>query len=248
MFTENGLWMPWPVGRDPAAVKRDTGIQEEEMSMLLSDKTVSHRCALASAVLVVALGIAASASSKQPFTVKGEYVEGCSCMGVCPCELTGLMDGCQGLGVIAIASGSYMGKDLSGSRIAYATVPGQWVRLYVEPRSRAQTTAVEAYARAVYSAFGKIESIREARVKMAGHDGRYNVTVDGGKVASFTTVPVLGGDNRTPIVHSNVKDPVIHSVMQGKTVAGAYHDGKRSFTLKGTNSYFNNHISSSGKV
>lgn len=201
---------------------------------------------------VVALGLGAILSGvavgKQPFTMKGSYVEGCSCMGVCPCELTGLMNGCLGLGAVTVTSGTYMGKDLSGARIAYAVAPGSWVRVYTQPKSKGQSAAVQAFARAVYSGFGKIESVRDANVQMTGSGGKYVVKVDGGKVASFTTVPVLGGDNRTPIVHSNIKDPLYHTVMQGKTVSGMYHDGKRSFTLKGSNSYFNNRIDAKGTL
>ena len=59
---------------------------------------------------------------------------------------------------------------------------------------------------------------------------------------------VLGGDQRTPIVISNIHDPVHPTVMQGQTVSGTYHDGTRSFTLKGTNSYFTDRMKSKGKL
>lgn len=196
----------------------------------------------------VAPALSIPASAKQPYNVRADYVEGCTCMGVCPCEQTGVMDGCQGLGAIALKQAKYMGKDISGAKIAYATVPGKWVRLYVQPKTPAQSAAVRAFARANYAMFGKVEVLRDARVQMNGKNGKYSVKVDGGKVASFNTVPVLGGDGRTPIEHKNVKDPMIHTMMQGKTVAGTYHDGDRSFTLKGSNSFFNNHIVAKGTI
>ena len=59
------------------------------------------------------------------------------------------------------------------------------------------------------------------------------------------TLPQL---NRTPITISNIHDAVHPTVMQGQTVSGTYHDGTRSFTLKGTNSYFTDRMKSKGKL
>jgi hypothetical protein len=50
------------------------------------------------------------------------------------------------------------------------------------------------------------------------------------------TEPLLGGDGKTPIVHSNT---AIGTVMQARTVKGSFHDGDRSFVLEDSNSYFN---------
>src|SRR5947209_8431535 len=99
----------------------------------------------------------ASAGDKQDYNVAGEWVEGCSCTGICTCEMTGLEMGCAGVGAMKLASGSYMGTDLSGVKIAYATMPGHWVRLYVDAANSEQRKAAEAFARAVYTPFGKIE-------------------------------------------------------------------------------------------
>jgi hypothetical protein len=184
---------------------------------------------------------------KQDFTVDGEYVEGCSCMGVCPCELTGVKSGCQGVGALKLTSGSYMGTDLSDVKIAYATLPGTWVRLYVDA-SDAQRPAAEAFGKAVYAPFGKIEAVKPAKIAFEGEDGKYTVSVDGGRTMQLSTVPVMGGDNKTPIAHSNTKDLLNPTFLQGKTVSARYHDGRHSFTLKDTNSYFNNQMHSSGKV
>ena len=42
--------------------------------------------------------------------------------------------------------------------------------------------------------------------------------VDGGKTMKFVTEPLLGGDKRSPIVHSNIDNPILPTVYQGKTV------------------------------
>src|SRR5258708_4898747 len=105
-----------------------------------------------------------AAPEKQDFTVSGSYFEGCSCMGVCPCEVTGVKMGCAGVGVFSVTSGTYNGKDLSGAKIAYATVPTKWVRLYIDAPTEESRTAAKAFGKAVLSAFGPIESTKNAKV------------------------------------------------------------------------------------
>jgi hypothetical protein len=210
------------------------------------------RSALTAAVLLgvtASLGPrAAQAQEKQPFTVSGSYVEGCSCSGPCPCELTGVAHGCSGVGGVSIATGSYMGTDLAGAKIAYATAPGDWVRVYVDAANPAQREAATAFAKAVFGPFGKIEEVKPAKIDLSGSEGHDTLSVDNGNIMQLTTEPVLGGDNRTPIAIHNIKDPLHPTVMQGKTITGSYHDGDHSFTLKDSNSYFNDHVKSKGKI
>ena len=191
---------------------------------------------------------AARAQGKQSYNVSGTFVEGCSCSAPCPCELTGVMHGCDGVGGMTIASGSYMGTNLAGAKIAYASAPGEWVRLYVDAANPAQQAAANAFAKAAYAPFGPIESVKPAKIGLSGAGGRYTLSVDGGNTMQLSTEPVLGGDNRTPITISNIHDPLHPTVMQGKTVSGTYHDGERSFTLKDSNSYFTPHMRSKGKI
>src|SRR5438874_1211169 len=106
--------------------------------------------------LVVAEMLPASATwaaDKQSFTAAGTFVEGCSCSAPCPCELTTVTHGCQGVGALMFSSASYQGVALSGTKIAYATGPGTWVRLYIDAPNATQHDAAVAFAKAVYSAF-----------------------------------------------------------------------------------------------
>src|SRR5437879_2217896 len=117
---------------------------------------------LLSALALIALAAGAGPSEKQAYSVAGEYVEGCSCEAVCPCELTGLKMGCLGVGAMKLSSGTYKGVDLTGAKIAYATMPGKWVRLYVDAKSPEQSKAAKAFGTAVYTAFGKVEQAKDA--------------------------------------------------------------------------------------
>jgi hypothetical protein len=196
----------------------------------------------------VLFGAATPAASKKPYSAAGTFVEGCSCSAPCPCQLTGVKHGCEGVGAMTLTSGSYMGVDLTGAKIAYAAVPGTWVRLYVSTPKPSQRKAAEAFARAVYTPFGAIEAVKIAPIAISGQNGRYTVMVNGGKTMKLTTQPVLGGDKRTPITISNIHDPLHPTVMQGKTIECTYEDGERSFTIKDSNSYFTNKMKSRGSI
>jgi hypothetical protein len=207
------------------------------------------RAATIAAGLVVSIALtAARADEALPFHVTGTVVDGCSCSAPCPCELIEAMPGCLGVGAMILSSGNYQGVDLAGAKIAYAKVFGDWVRIYIDAPRTDQRPAAEAFARAVYKPFGKIEAVRPATIALAGRAGRYTLTVDGGKTMTLTTEPVIGGDKRTPITISNIKNPLNPTVMQGKTVEGSFEDGERSLTLKGSNAYFTDRMRQSGKI
>ena len=192
--------------------------------------------------------VPAWAAEAAEYHAVGTFIDGCSCSVPCLCDLGGTPHGCQGAGVMAFTSGSYKGIDLTGAKVAYATAPGNWIRFYVDTKSPQQEEAVTALAKGVFHEFGKVEAVKKASVALTGKAGRYTLSVDGGKILELTTEPVLGGDKKTPLTHGNVFNPLSPTVMQGKTVKATFHDGDRSFTLGGSNAYFNASAKSSGKV
>lgn len=194
------------------------------------------------------VGSARAAEAAAEYQAVGTFIDGCSCSVPCMCDLGGTPHGCQGVGVMAFTSGTFKGVDLAGAKVAYATQPGSWVRFYVDSKSPKQEEAATALAKGVFKEFGKVESVKKASVALTGKAGHYTLSVDGGKILELTTEPVLGGDKKTPLTHGNVFNPLSPTVMQGKTVKATFHDGERSFTLGGSNAYFNPAAKSSGKV
>lgn len=182
------------------------------------------------------------------WSVKGTFIEGCSCNMPCGCELTGVEMGCEGVGVLSLTGGSYNGVDLTGAKMAYAMVPGDWVRLYVDAKNDAQKNAAIEFAKGYYGGFGKLESASAGKIDIAGKDGKYTVKVNDGKIMQLTTEPVLGGDNKTPITHTNTKSNLSSVFMQAKTVSGTFSDGDRKFELRDSNSYFNTNLKSEGTI
>ncbi len=204
-------------------------------------------------LFVLAAGVLAPAGAqdgaKADFSVEGMFVDVCCCMPPCPCEVTEVAAGCQGVGVHQIVSGTYAGDDLSGVKIAHAKVVGEWVNLYIDARDERQRAAAEKFGRAAWIGFGPIREVKAAKIEVTGADGKYTGTVDGGKIMKFATEPVLGGDGKTPIGITNIKNAVNPTVFQGRCVWAAYSDGDKKVTVdKGRNSHFNPKLKSSGKL
>lgn len=183
------------------------------------------------------------------FSVEGYYVEACSCKPPCPCELTGAEMGCKGVGAYQFDKGTYGGEDFAGTRVAYSLYLGESVHLYIDAPDAKKRASTEKFMRAALAGFGPIKGVHEAKVEIAGKDGAYSVKVDGGKVMTFSTEPMLGGDHKTPITHTNTMDVINPVMCQGQCLSCTYTDGDMKVTLsKGRNAYFNQKMKTSGRV
>jgi hypothetical protein len=207
--------------------------------------------------LVAALGVQAQPPKEgdkpraepKEFNIDGYYVEACSCRPPCPCELTGPNMSCEGVGAYHFDKGTYGGEDFSGTSFAYSLYIGKEVHIYLDAPDPKKHAALEKFAKAQLAGFGPCKGVHDAKIDINGKDGAYTVKVDGGKIMTCTTEPVLGGDNKTPITHTNTKDALNPTMYQGTVTTCTYKDGDMSITLdKGRNSYFNQHMKSSGKV
>jgi hypothetical protein len=193
------------------------------------------------------------ASKEKHFDIEnGMYAEACSCKPPCPCELTGVAMGCEGVGAYELKKATFDGHDISGTKIAYALNLAEkdgWVHVYVDQPDAKKHDAAVAFAKAALSVFGNITVTKDADIKIAEKDNKYTASVDNGKVMKFETEPMMGGDKTTPMTHTNTHDklnPVFH---QGAVVSAEYKGGDKEFKLaKGRNCYFNNHMKSKGEV
>lgn len=175
-------------------------------------------------------------------------MEGCACSMVCPCALTGgFGDHCNGASALVLSSARYLGKDLGAVKLVWAGEAGKWSYLYFDALAE-QREAAAAFTKAFFAIMGKIEAVKNASVDLSGKAGAYKLTIDGGRVLELTTEPVLGLDQKTPISHSNTFIPWSPTVMQARTVKARFQDGDRSFTLGGSNGFFNETMNSSGTL
>jgi len=186
---------------------------------------------------------------KQDFAVDGYYVEACSCKPPCPCELTGAMMGCTGVGAYQFNHGKYGSEDFSGTRVAYTLDIGESVHVYIDAPDGAKRAAAERFARAALAGFGPVKGVHDAKIEITGRDGSYTLKVDGGKTIDCTTEPVLGGDHKTPVSHQNTQDALNPTMYQGLCVSCSFVDGSKSKSLsKGRNAYFNQDMHSHGNI
>lgn len=225
-------------------VDKEVGLEVDMISMNDAVRTMLSIGALS----LVSLGGANLSKAGKSFNVMGSYVEGCSCNAPCACEMTGLEMGCQGVGFFEFKSGEFDGRSLAGTKAAYAAVPGKWVMIYVDAPDRARMATCGEFMKAALSGFGKIRAVKAGKIAMTMKGMAYHVTVDGGKVMSLDTTPIMGGDGKHPMTYSNIHDVLHPTVMQGKTVRGSYSDAGEKFTLKDSNAYFNERLASKGKV
>lgn len=192
-------------------------------------------------------------AEKHPLNIEdGMYAESCSCRPPCPCELTGVEMHCVGVGAYELKKATYNGKDISGTKMAYALDLDEkngWVHVYVDQKDAAKHDDAVAFAKAALSAFGNITMTKDASISITQEDSHYKVSVDDGKVMRFETEPVMGGDKKTPITHTNTYDALNPTFYQGKSVSVHYSGGGKQITLeKGRNCYFNNAMKSKGEV
>jgi hypothetical protein len=189
----------------------------------------------------LALAAPLLAGDEKPYHVSGIYTDTCTCKIPCTCELTGdAPDSCSGVGAVAIDHGDFSGADLSGVRFAYATVMGDWYRLYIDAPDPARRVAAEKFLRFLCADWGKLESIRDAKIEITAAAGGYAVKVDDGATMKYSIAPVIGGDGRTPLAHTNTHSALASVFLQGKSAeATFYHDDTRSFAIPaGRNGYF----------
>jgi hypothetical protein len=182
------------------------------------------------------------------YRVVGTWVDGCACGVPCPCEFAGkFKEGCNNIGFLSLTSGAYKGVDLAGAKMLEAGLAGEWIRVYVDA-SEHQREAAVALAKAALKVYGKIESVKNASIDFSGKEGRYKLSVEGGRVVEMTTEPVFGVDEKTPIVLSNVPTAFGSTVMQARTIRGNFRDGDRRFNLENSNATFNDRVNSQGKL
>lgn len=181
------------------------------------------------------------------YKVTGIAFDGCACHVPCPCAFAGsFKEGCNNIEGIAVKSGMYKGADLSGVKLVQAGLAGNWARIYIDS-SDMQREAATAFAKAVFAPYGKVESIKKARIDVAGQAGNYKLLVDGGQIVELITESMVGADGKSPITLTNVYGLFGPTFTQARTTKASLDDGDRSFTFANSNSMFIDPLNSSGR-
>ena len=189
-------------------------------------------------------------SRRMAFSVEGSYCGVCINPSPCPCEVLGdFTSACLGMGAYQITRGTFGNADISGARAFYAMHAGDWVKIYIDCEDDAKRGPAEGFFRMALASFGRVESVRDARILMnCSRDGAL-VSVDGGGTGGFKVGPLAGGDGASPVTHGNTVCPLNRVMLQGKAVSGVFRDAGHAFQVQsGRNGFFNDKMTVSGRL
>jgi hypothetical protein len=189
------------------------------------------------------------AKAKASYVLKGDQVEGCECLSVCPCVFAHdvTFNDCRGIMAWNIREGHYGGIGLAGINFALVltksgkNVPktmGKWEGvIYVSSNANPDQRAavVDILSSNWGKAFSKVDVKVEPIDFVATGDKR---EVHIGKLASLKTEPLKGGDGRTPTIeHASFSlIPVLHCAT---TTENTYDDGLgMKWDFKERNSFY----------
>jgi len=189
------------------------------------------------------------AKAKSPYEIKGDQVEGCECMSVCPCVFSHdvSFNDCRGTMVWNIGEGHYGATNLAGIRFAVAllksgkNVPatmGKWEGvIFVSSNATPdQKSAVIDILSANWGkAFAKVY-VRSESIDFKKDGEKFEVHI--GNVASLKTVPLPGAGGQAPVIQhpSFSLIPELHCATTGENT---YNDGAGvSWDFKDRNSFF----------
>jgi hypothetical protein len=85
---------------------------------------------------------------------------------------------------------------------------------------------------------------------LAAAESQSYLKLDAGSAMEFVIAPLIGGDGKTPLVHTNTHSMITGTFLQGNSAAPAVcHDGTRSFGIPaGPNGYFNDRVDNRGSL
>jgi hypothetical protein len=201
--------------------------------------------------LFVSLAAAAFGADKKSYHIVGVYTDTCTCRIPCTCDLTGdVPDSCLGVGAVSITHGDFSGSDLAGVRFAWAMDMGKWVRIYIDAPDPVHRVAAEKFVRALCADWGKMEALRDAKITISGKNGGFVAKVNGGSTMDFEIAPVIGGDGKTPLVHSNTHSQLTSVFLQGSSAKPSlFRDDLRTFDIAaGRNGYFDPNMDQKGTL
>jgi len=197
--------------------------------------------------LSLALLPARGTSGRKPFQFEGKFVEGCTCKQICQFEITGADTKCSAIGAYEFSKGTYGGKSIAGTRVAFAVSPKGWLHLYVDGGDAGRRMTVVEMFKVALKDWGKLQPVEHKAVAISGKDGRYVTKVDGGRIMVLQSEPVTYPGHAEAITYGHLFDNTLHkAISQARTITGTFHDGKHSFSFQGSNGFFNANLKEKG--
>lgn len=205
------------------------------------------------AAVAAVLGLAATPQEKPaaqaptPYSIKGEAIEACECLPVCPCiwDKDATFNDCRGTVGFSIATGSYGKTDLKGVLFAMTITKsgknmvkgiGKWEGvLYVGDKASAdQKKAVEEFVKGKWGpVFGKLD-VKSVPMEAKVEADRRELTM--GKIATIKIAALKNEDGTSPVIENPPFSlyPKLHCA---KAEVHTYDDGVK-WDFAGHNAFF----------
>jgi hypothetical protein len=175
-------------------------------------------------------------SAATSWSIKGDYLDACSCPYVCMCEfgVDPQTHGCQGIGGFKIRQGNYGEISLSGVTAAFYIKPGLEWGLYVEESATDnQREALQMVIRALFSNEGKYLGMKSSKILFSKKSENALLEVPGVMKVRAERVQ----NNKKPITVANGYNPLADKVMAAKASVNEFKDFGNEWKYEGRNSW-----------
>jgi len=189
------------------------------------------------------------AKAKAPYVLKGEQVEGCECMSVCPCVFAHdvTFADCRGTMVWHVNEGRYGSTDMAGVTFALSLLKsgknvvktmGTWEGvIYVSASATADQKAgvVDFLSTNWGKAFSKI-AVKSEPIDFKRDGEKYDVRI--GTIAALKTEPLKGAGGKAPTIE-HASFSLIPELHCATTTVNTFDDGAGAkWDFKDRNSFF----------
>ncbi len=171
----------------------------------------------------------------QEWSVKGNYIESCSCNPACPCIFgsSPTLGHCDASGLLEIKEGHYGDVSLDGISVLQTGRLGKWIKYYLsENATDEQINVVAPLMKALYG-FGDMEvlAIEKAPITVERSDTKVKFA---GPV-STVEIEMMKGKDGKPVKIQNLAAPYLTEVTLYKSITNSHKSEDREFSYSGTN-------------
>ncbi len=205
---------------------------------------MKHVCLVIFSALLIGSLAGLPSLGGDPWSVKTEMVESCSCLPACPCLFgsSPTKGYCEGNRLVEIKEGHYGDVRLDGISFVLTFRMKEWTKVYISDKaSKNQMAAIKKLLPEVGFVFGDIQEV--ARVPLTVERGGKKIKF---KVpASKVEVALMTGRDDKPITIQNLTGFDDYTQYKAVVVSHKSKDGKQDFEYSDTNGFLVHHHASS---
>lgn len=201
----------------------------------MTERTIVYMAILS--LCLLAPTATAQPDTTDPWAVKADIVESCSCDPACPCMFGSAMtnETCEGSRLYEIQQGHFGGVDMAGLKVVVTFRVGQWVKYYVtEGATTEQMKAVAPLIASVSPVFDvKVLSIEKAPITVT----RNNKTIRFSVPTSTVEIGLMEGMAGKTIKIADLPYQDLQNYVQYESVENSHRSEDIQFKYSDTNGF-----------